>query len=102
MISDLRTNVLKSRLMAQELHWSKCIVLEGNYLEKEQIELNQKLVRLVSFLLTLVLHVCQSVDQDNGRLPSRLLLHFGSHFCKQYSPRSDSSFCSLLATNSVF
>ena len=34
--------------------WSKCIVLEGNYIEKEEIDLDQKLARLVTFLLTLV------------------------------------------------
>ena len=96
MISDLGVHVLSSRLMALEHHWWKCIVLEI------EIDLDRKLARLVSFLLTLILHVYQSVNHDNVRHPSRLLLHFGSHFCKHYSPRSDSSFCSLHATNTFF
>ena len=31
-----------SRLMALEHRWSKCITLEGNYIEKEEVDLNQK------------------------------------------------------------
>ena len=31
-----------SGLMALEHHWSKCITLEGNYIEKEEVDLNQK------------------------------------------------------------
>ena len=31
-----------SGLMALEHHWSKCIILEGNYFEKEEIDLTQK------------------------------------------------------------
>ena len=31
-----------SWLMALEHRWSKCIILEGNYIEKEEIELTQK------------------------------------------------------------
>ena len=31
-----------SGLMALEHHWSKCITLEGNYLEKEEVDLNRK------------------------------------------------------------
>ena len=31
-----------SGLMALEHHWSKCIILEGNYIEKEEINLTQK------------------------------------------------------------
>ena len=31
-----------SGLMADEHHWSKCITLEGNYIEKEGVDLNQK------------------------------------------------------------
>ena len=49
MVSDLGAHVLSSRLMALEHHWSKCIVLEGNYLEKEEIDLDRKLARLVSY-----------------------------------------------------
>ena len=29
-------------LMALEHRWSKCITLEGNYIEKEEVDLNQK------------------------------------------------------------
>ena len=31
-----------SGLMALEHHWSKCIILEGNYIEKEEVDLNRK------------------------------------------------------------
>ena len=30
----------RSRLMALEHRWSKCITLEGNYIEKEEVDLN--------------------------------------------------------------
>ena len=33
--------------MALEHRWSKCIILEGNYIEKKEIDLTQKYVRLV-------------------------------------------------------
>ena len=31
-----------SGLMALEHRWSKCITLEGNYVEKEEVDLNRK------------------------------------------------------------
>ena len=31
-----------SGLMALEHHWSKCITLEGNNIEKEEVDLNRK------------------------------------------------------------
>ena len=31
-----------SGLMALEHHWSKCITLKGNYIEKEEVDLNWK------------------------------------------------------------
>ena len=31
-----------SGLMALERHWSKCITLESNYIEKEEVDLNRK------------------------------------------------------------
>ena len=31
-----------SGLMALEHRWSKCITLEGNYIEKEEVDLNRK------------------------------------------------------------
>ena len=34
--------IFSSGLMALEHHWSKCITLEGNYMEKEEVDLNQK------------------------------------------------------------
>ena len=43
-----------SGLMALEHRWSKCITLEGSYIEKEEVDLNWKQVRLVSYWLTLV------------------------------------------------
>ena len=39
----------RSGLMALEHHWSKCITLEGNYIEKEEVDLNQKWDRLVTY-----------------------------------------------------
>ena len=33
----------KAGLMALEHHWSKCITLEGNYIEKEEVDLNRQL-----------------------------------------------------------
>ena len=38
-----------SGLMALEHRWSKCITLEDNYIEKEEVDLNRKLVRLVTY-----------------------------------------------------
>ena len=38
-----------SGLMALEHRWSKCIILEGNYIEKEEVDLNRKKVRLVTY-----------------------------------------------------
>ena len=32
----------RSGLMAFEHRWSKCITLEGNYFEKEEVDLNRK------------------------------------------------------------
>ena len=37
-----RTDFFSSGLMALEHHWSKCITLEGNYIEKEEVDLNRK------------------------------------------------------------
>ena len=38
-----------SGLMAREHRWSKCITLEGNYIEKEDVDLKRKYVRLVTY-----------------------------------------------------
>ena len=35
-------DVFSSGLMALEHRWSKCITLEGNYIEKEEVDLNRK------------------------------------------------------------
>ena len=35
-------DVFSSGLMALEHHWSKCITLEGNYIKKEDVDLNWK------------------------------------------------------------
>ena len=40
-----------SGLMALEHCWSKCITLEGNYIEKEEVDLNRKLSE-AGYLLT--------------------------------------------------
>ena len=36
------TDFFISRLMALEHRWSKCITPEGNYIEKEEVDLNWK------------------------------------------------------------
>ena len=36
------TGFFSSGLMALEQRWSKCITLEGNYIEKEEVDLNRK------------------------------------------------------------
>ena len=36
------SNFFSSGLMALEHRWSKCTTLEGNYIEKEEVELNLK------------------------------------------------------------
>ena len=35
-------NFFSSWLMTLEHHWSKCITLEGNYNEKEEVDVNRK------------------------------------------------------------
>ena len=41
-VGDKDPGFFSSGLMALEHHWSKCIILEGNYIEKEDIDLTQK------------------------------------------------------------
>ena len=36
------SDIFSSGLMALEHRWSKCITLEGNYIEKEEVNLNRK------------------------------------------------------------
>ena len=45
-VGDKDPGSFNSGLMALEHRWSKCIILEGNYIEKEEIDLTQKYVRL--------------------------------------------------------
>ena len=45
-VRDKDPDFFSSGLMALEHCWSKCIILEGNYIEKEEIDLTQKYVRL--------------------------------------------------------
>ena len=35
-------DVFSSGLMELEHRWSKCVILEGNYIEKEEVDLNRK------------------------------------------------------------
>ena len=41
-VSGKDPDFFSSGLMALEHHWSKCITLEGNYIEKEEVDLNKK------------------------------------------------------------
>ena len=41
-VRDKDPGFFSSGLMALEHQWSKCIILEGNYIEKEEIDLTQK------------------------------------------------------------
>ena len=41
-VGDKDPDFFSSGLMALEHRWSKCIILEGNYIEKEEIDLTQK------------------------------------------------------------
>ena len=40
---------VSSGLMALEHRWSKCITMESSYIEKEDVDLNRKQVRLVTY-----------------------------------------------------
>ena len=53
-VSGKDPDFFSSGLMALEHHWSECITLEGNYIEKEEVDLNRKKVRLVTPGLALV------------------------------------------------
>ena len=48
-VIDKDPGFFSSGLMALEHHWSKCIILKGNYIEKEEIHLTQKYVSLVFY-----------------------------------------------------
>ena len=41
-VNEKDPDFFSSGLMALEHSWSKCITLEGNYIEKEELDLNQK------------------------------------------------------------
>ena len=41
-VRDNDPGFFSSGLMALEHRWSKCIILEGNYIEKEEVDLTQK------------------------------------------------------------
>ena len=43
-----------SGLMAPEHRRSKCIAPKGNYIEKEEVDLSRKYVRLITYSLVLV------------------------------------------------
>ena len=48
-VSGKDPDFFSSELMALEHCWSKCITLEGNYIEKGEVDLNRKEVRLVTY-----------------------------------------------------
>ena len=41
-VNEKDPDIFSSGLMALEHRWSKCIALEGNYTEKEEVDLNRK------------------------------------------------------------
>ena len=41
-LGDKDPGFFSSRLMALKHRWSKCITLEGNYIEKKEVDLNRK------------------------------------------------------------
>ena len=41
-VNEKDPDLFSSGLMALEHRWSKCITLEGNYIEKEEVNLNRK------------------------------------------------------------
>ena len=41
-VSGKDHDFFRSELMALEHRWSKCITLEGNYIENEELDLNRK------------------------------------------------------------
>ena len=41
-VEEWINDFFSSGLMGLEHHWSKCIILEGNYIEKEEVDLNRK------------------------------------------------------------
>ena len=65
-----------SGLMALEHRWSKCITLEGNYIEKEEVDLNRKYVRLITYWLTLVNNNLNVSDLINKVKSAVLFIRF--------------------------
>ena len=53
-VRDKHPGFFNSGLMALEHRWSKCIILEGNYIENEEIDLTQKYIRMLFYWLALV------------------------------------------------
>ena len=41
-VNGKNIDFFSSGLMALEHRWSKCVTLEGNYIEKEELDLNRK------------------------------------------------------------
>ena len=41
-VSGMDPDFFSSELMALEHRWSKCITLEGNYIEKEEVGINRR------------------------------------------------------------
>ena len=42
LVNGKDSDFFRSGLMALEHRWSKCITLEGNYIKKEEVDLNRK------------------------------------------------------------
>ena len=49
-VEDKDPGLFNSGLMALEHRWSKCIILEDSYIEKEEIDLTQKLLNQIVYV----------------------------------------------------
>ena len=66
-VGDKYPGFFSSGLMALEHRWSKCIILEGNYIEKRRDRSNPEISKAVFLLLALVVYRAQAVYRGQGR-----------------------------------
>ena len=48
-VNGMDPDFFSSGLMALEHRWSKCLTIENNYIEKEEVDLKRKYVKLVTY-----------------------------------------------------